>query len=228
MLQSQAQNHAAQHPTSHSVVVADDHRILLESVSDLLNMTEDIVVVGQATTGEEAVAVVQDVRPNIAILDLDMPVLNGIEAARRIAEKVPTCRILILTSNNNRQELNNVLQVGAAGYLLKSSATAQLILAIRSINAGGSVIDINMMREFTRQRTISSQLDSLTDRERAILPLIARGYSNAAIAEQMFIAEVTVRSNISRTLSKLNLQNRVQLATLALRENLITLDETAP
>lgn len=211
--------------SSISVVIADDHVILLKSLSELLNSAEDITVVGEAVNGREAVEQTRLHKPDITILDLHMPEVSGIEATRQIMAEFPGAKILILSSSEVDSEIKTVMELGASAYLLKYSAPDQLINALYALTRGEGIVDSRVLQKLMRM-SIKHDADALTEREMQILYLVAQGLSNQQIADKLFIAEVTVRSNVSRMLSKLNMQNRVQLATYAIRNGVISLDET--
>ena len=208
------------------VVIADDHVILLKSLSELLNSAEDIQVMAEAVNGLEALEQTRLHQPDITILDLHMPEMDGIEATRQIMAEFPDAKILILSSSEVDKEIKTVMELGASGYLLKYSAPDQLINALRALTRGEGIVDSRILQKLM-QLSNKHDADALTEREMQILYLVAQGLSNQQIADQLFIAEVTVRSNVSRMLSKLNMQNRVQLATYAIRNGVISLDETA-
>jgi len=220
------ENSMAQPPIR--VLVVDDHAIVRKGVKALLAEVAGIEVVGEANDGEEAVALVDKLQPDVIMMDLVMPKMDGIEAIARITDKYPDARILALTSFANDDKVFPAIKSGALGYLLKDSDPDDLIPAIRQVHRGEPSMDPGIARKLLRELSQPSNHpptpDPLTDRELEVLRLVAKGADNKMIADQLFVAEVTVRTHISHILSKLHLANRVQAALYALKEGIISLE----
>ncbi len=210
------------------VLVVDDHAIVRKGVKALLAEVEGIEVVGEASEGEEAIALVDELQPDVIMMDLVMPKMDGIEAIARITDKYPDARILALTSFANDDKVFPAIKSGALGYLLKDSDPNELIPAIRQVYRGEPSINPSIARKVLREISQPSDHpptpDPLTERELEVLRLVAKGRDNQKIASQLHVAEVTVRTHVSHILSKLHLANRVQAALYALKEGLVSLE----
>jgi NarL family two-component system response regulator LiaR len=211
------------------VVIADDHAIIRSGIRALLATELDIEVIGEAADGHEALTAAEQLRPDIILMDLVMPELDGIAAIRQITLSHPEVRILVLTSFAGDTQVFPALQAGALGYLLKDSGPEDLVRAIRQVHHGESSLHPQIARKVLRALTGSAQhpptAEPLTEREVTVLRLVARGLSNGQIAEQLGISEPTVRTHMSNILSKLHLATRIQAALYALRQGLASLDE---
>jgi two-component system response regulator DevR len=198
------------------VFLLDDHEIVRRGIADLLMTEPDIVIAGEAGTAAEALARIPAARPHVALLDGRLPDGSGIDVCRDIRSAMPEVRCLILTSYDDNDALFSAVMAGAAGYLLKEIRGNSLIEAVRHVAAGKSLLDPAVTeRLLTRLREGESKderLESLTDREREILNLIADGMTNRQIAEQLYLAEKTVKNYVSGLLSKLGMQRRTQAA----------------
>ncbi len=212
------------------IVIADDHTIVRRGIRAVLRNLPDIEVVGEATTGWEAIAEVQRLQPDVVLMDLVMPELDGIEAIRRIKAQQPDICILVLTSFAGEDKVFPAIKAGALGYHLKDSSPEDLAQAIRQVHRGESslhpVIARKVLEELTRPSERPPTPDPLSPREAEVLRLVAQGRDNTEIAEQLVISETTVRTHVSNILSKLHLASRTQAALYALREGLASLDET--
>jgi len=210
------------------VLIVDDHAIVRKGVRALLAEVEGIEVAGEASEGEEAIALVDELQPDVIMMDLVMPKMDGIEAISRITAKYPEARILALTSFANDDKVFPAIKSGALGYLLKDSDPDELIPAIRQVHRGEPSMHPSIARKVLLQLSQPSEdpptPDPLTEREVEVLRLVAKGVENQEIAEQLHVAEVTVRTHVSHILSKLHLANRVQATLYALREGLVTLE----
>jgi len=205
------------------VLIADDHRLMREGTAALLGAHERIEVVGLARDGREAVGLAERRRPDVVLLDLNMPVMRGIEACAAIRERCPDTEVMILTVSEQEPDLYASLRVGAAGYLLKDIAPAQLIEAVLEAGRGEPQIPPTMagrlLRELAggdRQRA-ADPLAELTDREREVLGLLAEGLRNREIADRLLIGEATVKTHVRHVLEKLRFRNRAEAAAFATR-----------
>jgi NarL family two-component system response regulator LiaR len=209
-------------------MLVDDHVIVRRGIRALLAESEDIEVVGEAGNGLEAIRQAESAQPDVILMDLIMPEMGGIEAIRHISSQQPNVRFLVITTYSGDDLVFPAIKAGAQGYLLKDSGAGQLVQAIRQLHRGEPSLhpDIarKLMREIKQPASGKPTPDPLTARELETLRLLARGLDNREIAEQMTVAEVTVRSYISRILDKLHLANRVQATLYALQEGLATLD----
>ncbi|HEX2988211.1 MAG TPA: response regulator transcription factor [Chloroflexota bacterium] len=212
------------------VLVVDDHAIVRRGIGALLENKSDIHVVGEAADGQEAVAQVEKLRPDVVLMDLVMPRMDGIEAIRQIAAHHPEARILVLTSFAADDKLFPALKAGALGYLLKDSAPEELVDAIRRVYHGESSLHPAVARKVLHELTHPSHHpapgEALTDRELEVLRLVARGLGTQEIAERLVITEATARSHVSNLLGKLQLSSRTQAVLYALREGLVSLEDT--
>jgi NarL family two-component system response regulator LiaR len=215
--------------TTIQVLIVDDHTIVRKGTRALLAEVEDIQVVGEAADGREAVDQADTLRPDVILMDLVMPVMDGIEATRQITGNQPETRILALTSFAADDKVFPAIKAGALGYLLKHADPEELVDAIRKVYHGEPSLHPSIARkvlqEMRRPTMKTPTPDPLTGREIEVLHLVAKGLSNQEIAGQLSIAEVTVRTHVSNILSKLHLANRVQAALYALREGFAELDE---
>jgi NarL family two-component system response regulator LiaR len=211
------------------VLIADDHEIVRKGIRALLATKRDIQVVGEASDGAEAVAQVQALRPDLVLMDLVMPKMDGIQATRAIMADQPGTRILVLTSFAADAQVFPAIQAGALGYLLKDSGPQELVQAIRKVHSGEPSLDPAVARKVLAELSAPPQKpltpDPLTGRELEILRLIAQGQSNKEIAEHLAIAEETVHAHVSNILGKLHLASRTQAALYALKEGLATLED---
>lgn len=208
------------------LLIVDDHAIVREGLQTLLADEPDIELVGEAPDGLTALSQAERLRPDLMLLDLVMPGLGGLEVLRRVVADQPACRVLVLTSFAEDQNVLAAMQAGAAGYLLKDVLRADLLQAIRLAAQGVPVLHPEAQRKLLEHVTrptaapgLSAELSSLTERERDVLRLIAQGNSNRQIADALHITEGTVKGHVSNILSKLHLQDRTQAALFAVRHN---------
>jgi NarL family two-component system response regulator LiaR len=211
------------------VLVVDDHAIVRQGLRALLSGSDGIEVVGEAANGIEAIQEVERLKPDVVLMDLVMPEMDGIEAIKHITGECSNVRILVITTFSSEDLVFPAIKAGAHGYLLKDSGSSQVEEAIRNVHKGEPSLhpDIArmLMQEVRPERPKRAAPDPLTPRELEVLSMLARGMSNQEIAEELVIAEVTVRSHLSRILDKLHLANRVQATLYALREGMVDLDE---
>ena len=211
------------------VLIADDHAIVRKGIRALLATERDIEVIGEAEDGAQAVAQAQALHPDVVLMDLVMPKMDGIEATQRITAHQPDVHILVLTSFAADDKVFPAIKAGALGYLLKDSGPDELVEAIHQVQRGEPSLEPSVARkvlhELSQPPKQPPTVDPLTERELAVLRLIAQGKSNRDIAEQLVITEMTVRTHVSNVLSKLHLASRTQAALYALREGLASLDD---
>ena len=207
-----------------SVLIADDQALVRGGLRMIVDAQKDMQVVGEAENGADAVAGAQRLEPDIVLMDIRMPELDGIQATRQLAERGPAkTRVLMLTTFDEDQLVYEAMRAGASGFLLKSAPPARLAEAVRVIAAGEALLAPSITRrlveDFVRRpppgTTAPAELAELTDREREVLALIARGLSNAEIATELVVSQATVKTHINRLLAKLNLRDRVQAVVLA-------------
>jgi NarL family two-component system response regulator LiaR len=214
------------------VLIADDHALLRESMRNLLDREEDIEVVGEACDGEEAVSLSSKLKPDIAVMDIVMPRLNGIEASKEIKKVSPGTAILILTAYDDAQYVMGLLEAGAAGYLLKSARGRDVVAAIRAVREGESVLHpsiIAMLLKramgFLAEDNKVKGKENLTDREIEVLRLAATGMSNKEIAEKLSVTVRTVKAHISNVFAKMDVASRTEAILKAMREGWLELDK---
>ena len=211
------------------VLVVDDQALLRTGFRMILGAEPDIEVVGDAGDGEAAVALAASERPDVILMDVRMPVLDGIAATKRIVEQRGDARVLILTTYDLDEYVYDALRAGASGFLLKDAPPEQLVEAIRVIARGEALLAPRVTRrlieEFARRappRAPTGVLDELTEREREVLRLVARGMSNAEIAAALVVGETTVKTHVARILDKLGVRDRVQAVVMAYEHGLVT------
>lgn len=213
------------------IFVADDHPIVRRGIRDLLETETDLTMVGEATNGRDAVAAVGDCRPDVVLMDLVMPGLDGIEATRQIKTQWPDVKILVLTSFATDDKVFPAIKAGALGYLIKDTGPEELLKAIRQVHQGEPTlhpaIARKLLTEIAQPVQRPSIPDPLTEREIEVLKLLARGLSNQEIADVLVIGVTTVYTHVSNILSKLHLATRTQAALYALREGYVPLFDEA-
>ena len=211
------------------VFVADDHAIVRKGIAAVLEIVPDIEVVGEAENGRDAVRQVEALQPDVILMDLVMPEMDGIEAIRRIKERQPGARILVLTTFAGEDQILPAIKAGALGYHLKDSRPQELAQAIRQVHRGESslhpIIARKVLEELLRPSSRPPTPDPLTPREVEVLQLVAQGLENSEIAEKLVITEATVRTHVSNITAKLHVASRTQAALYALREGTASLDE---
>jgi len=213
-----------------SVLVADDHPTFREGLCHFLESEKDMEVVAKPTDGEETVRLAKELLPDVAIIDVAMPKLNGIEAARQIKTANPTTAILMVSAYAYESYLLASVRVGAAGYLLKNAPVSELISAVRSVRSGEAVFDLKAISKIlgrlaTEPGAESKGLEGLHDREVEILKIAANGLSNKHIAEKLSISERTVQTHMFHIFKKLGVGSRTEAVLRALREGWLTLDD---
>jgi DNA-binding NarL/FixJ family response regulator len=209
-----------------SVMLADDHAVVRDGLRALLEGGNDLQVVAVAGNGREAVAEALRLKPDIVIMDIAMPELDGVEATRRIVERCPETRVLILSMYLSAEHIYRALQAGAQGYVLKESAGDEVVDAIRALRAGKRYlshrITETVIDDYLREGTNVSPLDSLSLRERDVLQLVVEGRTNAAIAQALSLSPKTVETYRARIMKKLKVRDTVELVKFSMRHGLIS------
>jgi two-component system nitrate/nitrite response regulator NarL len=207
------------------VLVVDDHALFRKGVASLLRDTEDFTVVGEARDGREAVAKTQALAPDVVLMDVYMPTMDGLEATRRITHATPAARVVMLTISEDDQNLFEALKAGAHGYLLKSVEPEELFRTVRGIVRGDAFLTPSMaaklLDEFTRKVEHTREPVAISPREREVLGLLTCGAVNKEIAATLCISENTVKNHLKSIMEKLHAENRVQVVTYALRKGLV-------
>ena len=214
------------------VLIADDHTLVRDGTRRILEAEKDLEVVAEASNGEEAVALTSSLRPDVAIIDIAMPVLDGIEVTRQIKALYPATAVLILTAHDNDQFIYSLLEAGAAGYLLKSVRSQELVDAVRALHAGESVLHPAIARKVLNYFASPSGRDkkrgrseTLTQRELDILKLVTKGLSNKEIADELSLSARTVQRHLESIFIKLQVGSRTEAVVRALKEGWITLSD---
>lgn len=203
------------------VLVADDQELVRTGFRMILGAEDDLEVVGESSDGVDAVARARALSPDVVLMDVQMPHMDGIEATRQVVEHVPGCRVLILTTFDDDDYLFAALQAGASGFMLKNCPPEDLVSAIRVVAQGHSLLAPQVTQRVIARSTERergprpSGLDELTDREHGVLVAMGRGLSNSEIAGELFVSEATVKSHVSRVLTKLEVRDRVQAVIVA-------------
>ena len=208
------------------IIICDDQAVVRDGLEMLLTLEKDIQVLGTAQDGDEAVELVSKDQPDLVLMDLKMPGMNGIEATRQIQAKFPEVKVLVLTTYDDDEWVFDAIRAGASGYLLKDTPREEVVKAIRGTVEGKSFVDPavagKLMGQVAKGQTQPSSLltDKLTERETDVLSLLAKGLNNAEIAGQLHLSEGTVRNHVSAILDKLGVSDRTQAAVIAIRHGL--------
>jgi DNA-binding NarL/FixJ family response regulator len=197
------------------VLLADDHRLVRAGLAGLLSTAADIEVVGEAADGEQAVKLSLETNPDVILMDLSMPVLDGIEATRQILDRSPSTRVIALTSFADKDKVSDMLASGAVGYLLKDSEPAELLAAVRSASSGGAPLDPRVAIALLPGRQPTSVVDQLSLREREVLALASQGLANKQIARTLGIAERTVKVHLGSVFRRIGVSDRTSAALWA-------------
>ncbi len=211
------------------ILLADDHAILREGIRALLEDQPDMAVVGEAADGRRAVELACELTPDVVVMDIGMPLLNGLEATRQIKRNCPRVAVLVLTMHDNEEYVSQLLAEGAAGYVLKRAASSELVSAIRAVAAGQSYLSPSVTRLLIESYVgrqpaapaIVDPFDTLTAREREVLQLVAEGHTNSQIAKLLNISLKTVKAHRSHLMQKLSLHDRGDLIKLAIQRGII-------
>ena len=213
------------------VLVADDHTILRQGIKSLLANEEEIEVIGEAKDGREALTIIEETLPDVILMDIAMPGLNGLEATRRIKKKFPRMKVLVLTMYTNEEYIFQILNAGANGYLVKETAFQDLISAIKAVYKNEAFMSPSISKKVINSYIKRAQNDEevtcevLTTREREILQLIAEGNSSKKIAELLFISPKTVETHRTHIMDKLNIHNRTGLVKYAIRKGIVDVEK---
>jgi len=201
-----------------NILIADDHVLLRQGLKQIIELEEDMKVIYQASDGEEAYEIAKKISPDIILMDINMPNINGIKAAKMLKNDNPKNKIMFLTIYNDKEYLMEALKIGVEGYILKDADSDELIKAIRTISNGGVYIHPSLVSEI-ENLDVDECKKELTDREMQILNLIAEGYSNKEIADKLFLSEKTVKNHVYNIFRKLDVKDRTQAAIYLLKNN---------
>lgn len=208
-----------------SVLIVDDHSVVRQGLKMFLSLDDDLEIVGEATNGEEAVKMVKDSRPDVVLMDLLMPVMDGITATQIIRREYPDTEVVALTSVLEDAMVVNAVRAGAIGYLLKDTEADELRLAIKAAAAGQVQLSPQAAERLMREIRAPESPEKLTERETDVLRLLAQGKANKEIAQELHIGETTVKTHVSNILMKLDVQSRTQAALFAAKIGLVSEDE---
>ncbi len=221
-------------PNKIRVIIADDHQVVREGLSAILNAREDIEVIAEAKNGLEAIEKARELKPDIILMDISMPKMNGVEATRRIKLEQPQIGIVVLTMYEEEEYIFDLIKAGVTGYMLKNSDSAQIIKAIRSTYQGESLIQpsvatkiLNKFSQLSNSKA-PAQPKELTDRELQVIKLVADGKTNKEIANILQISEKTVKNHVRNIFQKMEVDDRTQAAIYALKKGYIQLDPQEP
>ena len=212
------------------VLIVDDHQVVRQGLRTFLELQEDVLVVGEAGDGQEAVEMVHQLNPNVVLMDLVMPRLDGISATRQVKSLDSDIKVIALTSFTEDDKVFPAIQAGASSYLLKDVSPEDLVEAIRAVYRGEARLHPDIARKLMEQvarrtaPTRESPMENVTERELEVIDLVAQGRSNQEIAKELVISEKTVKTHISNILSKLQLEDRTQLAIYAIKNGLVSPD----
>ena len=215
-----------------SILLAEDHTIVRKGLLSLLNTVDNFKVLAEAEDGREAVTKVEALKPDIVVMDISMPHLNGLEATRQIKKRFPKTKVIILTMHTNEEYIFEILRAGASGYIVKKAAPEELIMAIQAVSQGEKyfspsistkIADELLQKGLSKKSELTST--SLTGREREVLQLIAEGHTNREIAELLFISLKTVEAHRSHIMDKLDLHNAAELTKYAIQKGIISSED---
>ena len=217
------------------VILAEDHAVVRQGTKHLLDRYPDIEVIGEAGDGEEAVALVKELKPDVALMDVRMPRMSGIEATRKIKAECPEVAVLALTAHDDDEYVFALLESGANGYLLKTAEIEELVKAIRAVHAGQPALDPLVTQKVVSQfmngkslpdvmAQVGDEMDGLTNRELEVLRMVAQGLTNKEVAQQLYISDRTVQAHLSSIFSKLQVSSRTEAVMYAIRKGWIVVD----
>jgi NarL family two-component system response regulator LiaR len=213
------------------ILLADDHVVVREGTRRILEREPDLLVVAEAGDGQEAISLADQHRPDVAVVDVSMPIMNGIEATRGIKERAPRTAVLVFTAYDYDEYVFAILEAGAAGYLLKDSRGSELVNAVRRVHAGESVLHPAIAKKVLNRVAHGmgagrlTETESLTDRELEVLRLAAQGLSNRDIAEKLFVSPRTIQSHMANIFGKLQVGSRTEAVMVGLRRGWVRLDD---
>lgn len=209
------------------ILIVDDHAMLRDGIRALLDLHDDIEIVGEASEGREAIEKVIELSPDVVVMDIAMPGMDGLEATRRLRKKHPHVKVLVLTQHDNREYVLSAIKAGAAGYVPKRGLGSELVTAIRAVYSGNSFLYPSaaaaLIDDYLRQ-VDEEPYDRLSNREREILKLIADGHTSREIANMLYISLKTVLGHRTNLMEKLNIHNRTELIKYAMRKGLVSMD----
>ena len=210
------------------VLLVDDHAIMRDGIKALLSIHDDIEIVGEASEGKEAIEMAQELAPDVVVMDIGMPGMDGLEATRRLTKRNPRIKVIVLTQHDNKEYIFSTIKAGAAGYVPKKALGSELVSAIRAVCRGDSFLYPSaakiLIEDYRQQAEKGDPYDSLTGREREILKLIAEGYTSREIADALFISLKTVQGHRTNIMEKLDFHNRTELIKYAMRKGLVSID----
>jgi len=209
------------------VLLAEDHTIVRKGLRSLLDDETEIEVVGEAEDGQQAIELVQRVQPDVVLMDITMPVLNGPEATRQIKKLFPQVKVVVLTVHSTEEYIFQILRAGASGYVVKQAAVSELVQAIQTVHRGDSFLSPSISRQVVeeygrRAEAIEDKYDRLTNREREVLQLIAEGRANREIAQLLHVTVKTVEAHRAHLMDKLGLRSTAELTRYALRKGMVS------
>ncbi|MDO8568084.1 MAG: response regulator transcription factor [Dehalococcoidales bacterium] len=209
------------------ILIVDDHAIMRDGIRALLSLHSDIEIVGEASEGKEAIEKAVELLPDVVVMDIAMPEMDGLEATRRILKKSPKTKVLVLTQHDNREYVLSAIKAGATGYVPKRALGSELVSAIRTVQKGDSFLYPSaaaaLIEDYLHQ-VDEEPYDRLTDREREVLKLIAEGHTSREIAAMLFISLKTVLGHRTKIMEKLDIHNRTELIKYAMRKGLVSID----
>ena len=211
------------------VLVVDDHTIVRDGICTLLALAGDIEVVGEAANGSEALKMVKELEPNVVLMDVAMPIMDGLEATRRICKEFPRTRVLVLTQYDDKEYVFSVIEAGACGFISKAAASSELTAGIRAVYHGDSYLSPSATRFLVENyqhgdgRVSNDPYKQLTGRERDVLKLVAEGYTTQEIADMLGVSSKTVEGHRTNLMDKLDIHNRTELVKYALRKGIISI-----
>ena len=210
------------------ILLVDDHAVLRDGIRALLGLHDDIEIVGEASEGKEAIEKAQELVPDVVVMDITMPGMDGLEAARRIRKKNPAVKVLVLTQHDNKEYVLSAIKAGVGGYVPKRALGVELVSAIRTMHKGNSFLYPSaaaaLIEDYLRQAGGEEPYDRLGSREREILKLIADGHTNREIAATLFITVKTVLGHRTKIMKKLDIHNHTELIKYAIRKGLVSMD----
>ncbi|MCK1237159.1 response regulator transcription factor [Streptococcus uberis] len=207
------------------VILVDDHEMVRLGLKSFLNMQKDVEVIAEASNGRQGIELALELRPDVLVMDLVMPELGGVEATLEILKEWPEAKILVLTSYLDNEKIYPVIDAGAKGYMLKTSSAAEILNAIQKVAKGQLAIETEVDKKIKAHDRKPNLHDELTAREYDILYLLAKGYDNQTIADELFISLKTVKTHVSNILSKLEVDDRTQAVVYAFRHHLVPQDD---